>query len=141
MILAGDVGGTKCNLGLFLQDGISLRSVFQRRFATRDYPGFEDVVEDFLQQAAADKNHDAIGAGIDAAGFGVAGVVLDGRHYSENLPWVVDISVLARKLNLTAPSPQFPVLGLKSPVTFPPSPASNVDFSLMDTFRYDNLHV
>jgi glucokinase len=30
----------------------------------------------------------------------VAGVVVDGRHYSENLPWVVDVAALARKLNL-----------------------------------------
>jgi glucokinase len=99
MILAGDVGGTKCNLGLFLNEGRALRSVFQRRLATRDYAGFEDLVEDFLKQAiAADANAKA--PAIDAAGFGVAGVVAGGRHYSENLPWVVDVSALAHKLNL-----------------------------------------
>ena len=99
MILAGDVGGTKCNLGLFLKEGLTLRSVFQRRLATRDYAGFEDLVEDFLKQAmAADANAKA--PAIDAAGFGVAGVVAGGRHYSENLPWVVDVSALAHKLNL-----------------------------------------
>jgi len=99
MILAGDVGGTKCNLGLFLQEGLTLRSIFQRRLATREYAGFEDLVEDFLKQAiAADANAKA--PAIDAAGFGVAGVVAGGRHYSENLPWVVDVSTLAHKLNL-----------------------------------------
>jgi len=99
MILAGDVGGTKCNLGLFLKEGRALRSVFQRRLATRDYAGFEGLVEDFLKQAiAADANAKA--PAIDAAGFGVAGVVAGGRHYSENLPWVVDVSALAHKLNL-----------------------------------------
>jgi glucokinase len=99
MILAGDVGGTKCNLGLFLREGRALRSVFQRRLATRDYAGFEDLVEDFLKQATA---VDAIAKApaIDAAGLGVAGVVAGGRHYSENLPWVVDVSALAHKLNL-----------------------------------------
>jgi glucokinase len=99
MILAGDVGGTKCNLGLFLREGLTLRSVFQRRLATRDYAGFEDLVEDFLKQATAvDANAKA--PAIDAAGFGVAGVVAGGRHYSENLPWVVDVSALAQKINL-----------------------------------------
>jgi glucokinase len=98
MILAGDVGGTKCNLGLFLKEGRALRSVFQRRLATRDYAGFEDLVKDFLKQATADGNNDA--NEIDAAGFGVAGVVAGGRHYSENLPWVVNVSALAHKLNL-----------------------------------------
>jgi len=99
MILAGDVGGTKCNLGLFLQEGLILRSVFQRRLATRDYAGFEDLVEDFLKQAIAVDANAKVPA-IDAAGFGVAGVVAGGRHYSENLPWVVDVSALAQKLNL-----------------------------------------
>src|ERR1700687_206066 len=99
MILAGDVGGTKCNLGLFLQEGLILRSVFQRRLATRDYAGFEDLVEDFLKQArAADANAKA--PAVDAAGFGVAGVVAGGRHYSENLPCVVDVSALAHTLEL-----------------------------------------
>lgn len=102
MILAGDVGGTKCNLGLFRQEGLALRSVFQRRLVTRNYPAFEDLVEDFLQQAKAHNNENANrpATTIDAAGFGVAGVVIDGRHYSENLPWVVDVPALTRKLNL-----------------------------------------
>jgi len=79
MILAGDVGGTKCNLGLFLPEGLTLRSVFQRRLATRDYAGFEDLVEDFLKQAtAADANAKA--PAIDAAGFGVAGGGAGGGH-------------------------------------------------------------
>jgi len=99
MILAGDVGGTKCNLGLFVQEGPALRAVFQRRLATRDYAGFEDLVEDFLKQATA-ADEKANRSAIDAAGFGVAGVVAAGRHYSENLPWVVDVSALTRKLNL-----------------------------------------
>jgi glucokinase len=99
MILAGDVGGTKCNLGLFRQDGFALRPVFQRRLATRDYTGFEDLIEDFLKQATA-ADEKPSGLAIDAAGFGVAGAVVEGRHYSENLPWVLDASALARKLNL-----------------------------------------
>ena len=99
MILAGDVGGTKCNLVLFLREGLTLRSVFQRRLATLDYAGFEDLVEHFLKQAIA-ADADAKSPAIDAAGFGVAGVVAGGRHYSENLPWVVDVSTLAQKLNL-----------------------------------------
>jgi glucokinase len=99
MILAGDVGGTKCNLGLFVQEGLALRSAFQRRLPTRDYAGFEDLVEDFLQQATA-ADEKAKRPAIDAAGFGVAGVVAEGRHYSENLPWVVDALQLTGKLNL-----------------------------------------
>jgi glucokinase len=99
MILAGDVGGTKCNLGLFRAEGPALRSVFQRRLATRDYTGFENLIGDFLEQAAAaDKNTPK--QRIDAAGFGMAGVVVDGCLHAENLPWVLDVSALTRKLAL-----------------------------------------
>jgi glucokinase len=99
MILAGDIGGTKSNLGLFLPNGKALRPVFQRRLATRDYAGFEDLVEAFLHQAtAADGNLNR--AAIDAAGFGVAGVVTGGQHYSENLPWVVDVAAIGQRLQL-----------------------------------------
>ena len=93
MILAGDVGGTKCNLALFLREGLALRPVFQRRLATRDYAGFEDLVEDFLKQAtAADENAKA--PVIEAAGFG------DGRLHAENLPWILDVAALTQKLQL-----------------------------------------
>jgi len=98
MILAGDIGGTKCNLGLFVPQGIALRSIFQRRLPTRDYSAFTMLIEDFLGHAALDQKQKRLV--IDAAGFGVAGVVADGRHYSENLPWAVDSSDLPRKLNL-----------------------------------------
>ena len=98
MILAGDIGGTKCNLGLFVPDGTALRSIFQRRLPTRDYSAFTLLIEDFLGQAALNQKQNKLA--LAAAGFGVAGVVAEGRHYSENLPWPVDASDLARKLNL-----------------------------------------
>jgi glucokinase len=99
MILAGDVGGTKCSLGLFAKNGPALRSVFQRRLATRDYSGFEDLIGDFLERAAGpDRN--ARRQEIEAAGFGLAGVVVDGSLHAGNLPWVLNGSALAQKLHL-----------------------------------------
>jgi glucokinase len=99
MILAGDVGGTKCSLGLFAKNGPSLRSVFQSRLATRDYSGFEDLIGDFLERAAG-PNRSGRGQEIEAAGFGSAGVVVDGSLHARNLPWVLDGSALAQKLHL-----------------------------------------
>jgi glucokinase len=99
MILAGDVGGTKCNLALFQQEGTVLRAVFQRRLGTRSYASLQDLIADFLKQAtAASANHSAI----EAVALGVAGVIADGRHYSENLPWVVDIAPLVRQLSVNS---------------------------------------
>jgi len=98
MILAGDVGGTKCNLALFRTDGGTLRSIFQRRFESKKYPEFEKVVQDFLGQAGP-----ALLAGhgkITAAGFGVAGAVVNQRVRATNLPWVVDAANLAREFQI-----------------------------------------
>jgi len=99
LILAGDIGGTKCNLVLCREEGTTLRPVFRRKLATRDYPGFESLVTDFQRQAAASPDPAAHGK-LDAAGFGVAGVVVDGRLTAENLPWVLDIAALTRALDL-----------------------------------------
>ena len=99
MILAGDVGGTKCNLGLFAKDGSCLRSVFQLRLSTRDYSGFEDLIGDFLQRAQS-LDESACPPKIEAAGFGLAGVVVDGSLHAENLPWVLDGAAIARMLHL-----------------------------------------
>jgi len=98
MILAGDVGGTKCNIALFETQGGTLRPVFKRRFESKKYPEFENVVLDFLGQA------DAAGADtkgkIAAAGFGVAGPVVHQRVRATNLPWVVDATLLAQELQV-----------------------------------------
>ena len=40
MILAGDIGGTKCNLAAFAQHGSAVELVFQNRYATRDFSSF-----------------------------------------------------------------------------------------------------
>ena len=98
MILAGDVGGTKCNIALFETQAGTLRPVFKRRFESKKYPEFEKVVLDFLGQA------DAAGADtkgkISVAGFGVAGPVVHQRVRATNLPWVVDAALLAQELQI-----------------------------------------
>ena len=99
MILAGDVGGTKCSLALFEKDGRCLRSVFQRRLPTRNYAGFEDLIGDFLELAQG-LDGNASPPEIDAAGFGVAGVVVDGSLRAGNVPWVLSGSAIAQKLHL-----------------------------------------
>jgi len=98
-ILAGDIGGTKCNLALFLKEGNHLRLAFQKRLATRDYTGFQDLLEHFLRQHSESEGS-AVRPTVEAAAFGVAGVLAQGRLHSENLPWVLDIVELKRGLNL-----------------------------------------
>jgi glucokinase len=89
MILAGDVGGTNVRLALFELEGGKLAQKEERKFPSRDVPGLEGPVVEFLAGRRA-----------AAAGFGVAGPVRNGRCEATNLPWAVDAAVLARKLSL-----------------------------------------
>jgi glucokinase len=98
MILAGDIGGTKCNLSLLTPtDDGKLSTVFQRRYATRDFQSFEGLIERFRSDAI---DVVAMRSRFTAAGLGVAGAVVDGRLYANNLPWTLDARALAQKLNL-----------------------------------------
>jgi len=91
MILAGDLGGTKSNLGLFdVQKGKLVR-VADKRYATSDHSGLEEIASDFLNGASTK---------ITAASFGIAGPVVDNRVQATNFPWVVDGSSLAKHLHL-----------------------------------------
>ena len=103
MILAGDVGGTKCNLALFQEDSnrTRLQLIFQRRYPTQDYAArsFQSMLQDFLGHAAKSEAA-ASSKSITAAGFGSAGAVVDGRFHSSNLPWVLAGHELASELGL-----------------------------------------
>lgn len=91
MILAGDIGGTKSNLGLFnVQDG-GIARVAHKRYASQEHAGLHEITRDFLRET---------GATIDAAGFGIAGPVLQNRVQAANLPWVVDGAEMAKFLGL-----------------------------------------
>ncbi len=96
MILAGDVGGTKCNLALFSEKNGKLTSVFTQRFASKDFAQFDLIVREFALQAASHLGKEKV----RAAGFGVAGPVINNRVRATNLPWTVDAAVLASELNL-----------------------------------------
>src|SRR5437868_4169574 len=91
MILAGDIGGTKTNLGLFetLDGALALRA--QQSYPSREHVGLEAMVSKFLE----DKSER-----ISAACFGVAGPIVDGQCVTPNLPWIVSAEALARTLNL-----------------------------------------
>ena len=97
MILAGDVGGTKCNLALFSENGGKLTSVFKQRFASKDFAQFDLIVREFSLQAAPHLAKERV----RAAGFGVAGPVINNRVRATNLPWTVDAAVLASELKLS----------------------------------------
>jgi glucokinase len=99
MILAGDIGGTKCNLGVFEERGSSLNLVFKRRYPTLEFASLEELIEKFFGECAIETGATPEGH-VEAAGFGVAGAVVDGRLVANNIPWELTASALARKLGL-----------------------------------------
>jgi len=91
MILAGDIGGTKTQIGLFsLEDG-KLVAGGKKTYPSKSYPSLEAVLDDFTA---------AHPAALTGACFGVAGPVIDETVKTPNLPWFVDGRALARRLGL-----------------------------------------
>jgi glucokinase len=92
MILAGDIGGTKSNLGLFdVQDGKLVRQV-HKRYVSHEHAGLPEIVQVFL--------HENPSAKITAASFGVAGPVVNNVVHPANIPWIVDGQAMAALLGL-----------------------------------------
>lgn len=95
MILAGDIGGTKTVLALFELDGETLKPVREATFPSRAHATFEEILTAFLDACP--------GARPEAACFGVAGAVLDGRVQTTNLPWVLEEGALAQSIGTARP--------------------------------------
>lgn len=97
MILAGDIGGTKCNLALYEIHGTSRRKIIKQRYESREFSAFDAMISKFLSDSRAEMK-EAGANGIEAAGFGVAGPVIDRQVKATNLPWIVDASALSKQL-------------------------------------------
>lgn len=89
-ILAGDIGGTKTQLGLFEWVEGRLHSIFEKTYSSKVYPGLEDILIDFMKQPK----------GIDLVCLGVAAPVIGKRIKLTNLPWVIDIQKLKKEFSL-----------------------------------------
>jgi glucokinase len=91
MLLGGDVGGTNTRLAFFeSQNGRPVPAVIEV-FLSKDYAGLEEIFPKFLSHHSYP---------VDAAAFGVAGPVQDGRSITPNLPWIVEARTLAATLRL-----------------------------------------
>ncbi|MCC7085645.1 MAG: glucokinase [Pirellulales bacterium] len=96
MILAGDIGGTSTRLALVEAKGGKLNVVVQTKYKSREHQGLDEIVTAFIatHQAAGHREK------IEHAAFGIAGPVRGKRVHTPNLPWVVDASQLAAKLQV-----------------------------------------
>jgi glucokinase len=84
MVLAGDIGGTNTRLALFRVTPPHFKFFEGKNYLSKDYQSLEDLLKDFLRA----------GIKIEAACFGVAGPVIDGKVTGTNLPWHLDARIL-----------------------------------------------
>ena len=91
MLLAGDVGATKTNLGIYSDEKGPRTPLVEATFASGQYPGLAALVSEFLAQANLPVEH---------AVFGVAGPVVGNQATITNLSWVIDQAELKEKLKL-----------------------------------------
>jgi glucokinase len=91
MILAGDIGGTNARLAFFDVVNGHFRLVSAAIFPSREYSGLDQIVTKFVETANVHA---------DAACFGVAGPVRNGRVESTNLPWIIESKRLSNELRI-----------------------------------------
>lgn len=96
LLLAGDIGGTKCHLALCSINGAI---AFEQRYPSRDYARFDILASDFLSAAVFALGEEARPR---VAAFAVAGPVHDDVCHTTNLPWRID----ARELETTLAVPR-----------------------------------
>ncbi|MBW1797080.1 MAG: glucokinase [Deltaproteobacteria bacterium] len=88
LVLAGDIGGTKTNLGLFLMGKKRPLLKVMETYSSRNAPDLESMVERFLEKHQAS---------IVGACFGIAGPVVNGQCKTTNLPWNVSEAQIKRR--------------------------------------------
>jgi glucokinase len=93
MILAGDIGGTNARLAYFQTQNGNLRLISEHVYPSREYSELGEIVSKFLKEKSARP---------EAACFGIAGPVHNGRVETSNLPWVIEQSRLAQQIQLPA---------------------------------------
>lgn len=93
MILAGDIGGTHTRLAVFEGSPAVPRAAVIEVYPSRAHGTLPDILREFLAKHPSR---------VEAACFGIAGPVRNGRCETPNLPWIVDSGQLAEVLG---PSP------------------------------------
>jgi glucokinase len=96
VILAGDIGGTKTNLGLFEAAEGATRMIRSAKYRSRDFPGLAAIITRFLEEGGAP----APAESIRAACFGIPGPVIDNRASTPNLAWLVDGAAISAETGI-----------------------------------------
>lgn len=88
-VLAGDIGGTKSNLGLYAGRPDALLAVAERTYLNRDFSSLDDTIRQFLSETGQTPSR---------ACLAVAGAVIDGAAALPNLGWHISAVELGQAL-------------------------------------------
>ena len=88
LVLAGDIGGTKTNLGLFSRGETRPELQVFESYPSKDASGLEELVDRFLSKHSVS---------LSSSCFGIAGPVTDGVCRTTNLPWIVSEAALKER--------------------------------------------
>jgi len=92
-ILAGDIGGTKTNLGIYaLNRQGEMSCLADESYSNREFASLEEIIHRFLDMTEIRP--------VRQACFGVAGAVRQGACTMPNLGWRLDERTLAKHLDL-----------------------------------------
>ena len=89
MILAGDIGGTKVNLGVFETAGNTLRLAETATFLTRDYSVISEILSEFITSTGRPQ---------EVLSLGVAGPVTGSSCRLTNIDWEIDAGSLKQEV-------------------------------------------
>ncbi len=90
-VLAGDIGGTKTRLAVVEVAGARVHSVVEATYRSAAHASLEAILTVFFSDHPAS---------VQAACFGIAGPVRDGRARTTNLPWRVQADALAKRFSI-----------------------------------------
>ena len=85
LLLAGDIGATNTRLALYDINGDLRTAKRAANFTGNEYTGLVEILHEFLTD---------VDGKVQAACFGAAGPIIEGRVRLTNLPWVVDSAEL-----------------------------------------------
>lgn len=89
--LAGDIGGTKTLLQLFVAEGLR-EPLLRKSYPSADFTNLAEIITEFLREAGI--------KGVVSACLALAGPVSGRKVRLTNLPWEVDADALAARFNI-----------------------------------------
>ncbi|MCU7837336.1 MAG: glucokinase [gamma proteobacterium symbiont of Taylorina sp.] len=94
-VLAGDIGGTKTNLGIFEVENKQIQSLYEASWISADFTSLKEVLKQFL--TLLDNNTGM--SQFQSVCFGVAGPVDNNFCQITNLPWIIDAAKIQQQFN------------------------------------------